>query len=87
MSIAKTWDCTVATDDMTAAVKYCQSNNIPLIGTLGILYKGYEQKVITNIEAENLLQTLITNKYYKSPVSDFKSVIDSFERNIGKKLY
>lgn len=87
LAIAKTWKVTIATDDMKAAKKYCEKNNISLIGTLGILYQAYDKNIITAEEGQAILSDMINIRAYKSPVSDFNSVIEWFEQNKGRKLF
>lgn len=87
MAIAKTWGCTLASDDMKAVRKYCVSNKIELLGSLGILFDAYSEKLINAQDGQQLLSDMINMSRYKCPVSQFKEVIDWFEKGIGRELF
>lgn len=87
MAIAKSWECTVASDDMRAVRKFCLNNSVTLIGTLGILYQAYNQGFLTEVEAESLLQRMMNTYSYNPPVKDFTDVVNHFRDGYGKKLY
>lgn len=87
LAISKNWRCTIATDDMTAAKKYCKRNNISLIGTLGILYQAYIKCIIDKIEGQAILDDMINIRQYKSPTNDFDDVITWFEKHEGNELF
>lgn len=87
LAIAKNSSCTVATDDMRVARKYCEDNNISLIGTLGILYKAYENGLISADDGQAILSDMINIRKYKSPTASFSDVIAWFEEGRGKKIY
>ena len=87
MAIAKTWGCTVGSDDLRAVRKYCEENNIELIGCLGILYDAYESDIIKKIDGDKILVDMINKTKYKCPVTTFQEIIDYFKKGIGRKLY
>lgn len=87
MAIAQINQCTVASDDLRATRKYCEVNNINHIGSLGILYDCYTNDLLNFTQADSLLKRMINETKYRSPVSDFQSVQDWFEKGIGIRLY
>ncbi|TGY42475.1 hypothetical protein [Clostridium perfringens] len=87
LAISKNWKCTIATDDMTAAKKYCEKNNISLIGTLGILYQAYRECIINKNEGQAILDDMINIREYKSPTNDFDDIITWFEKHEGQELF
>lgn len=87
MAIGKTWECTIASDDMRATRKYCKKYCIHQIGTLGILYHAYREGIISAGEAQQMLSDMISIVKYSSPVSNFQSVIDWFEKGVGRELF
>lgn len=87
MAIALHHGCTVASDDMRATVKFCKKHNIPLIGSLGILYKAFHNKIVDKDEAQLLLDDMIKKSNYKSPVITFQEVINWFRKREGRQIY
>lgn len=87
MAIAKENSWTVGSDDMKAARKYCEKNSIPLMGSLGILFDAYDQKIIDENEGQAILTDMINITYYKSPVSNFSDVINWFKHKEGRVLF
>ena len=87
MAIAKTWGCTMASDDLSAVRKYSENSGIDLIGSLGILYHAFSESLITDEEANSLLQEMIDKSGYRCPVRHFAKVRDWFERSAGRRLY
>lgn len=89
LAIAKNWRCTVASDDLRAARAYCEKHGLDLIGSLGILYSAYSEKIKPDFkDCDKLLSDMITKTNYKSPVSTFQEVVVNwFEKGIGTKLY
>jgi len=87
MAIAKTWSGTVGSDDLRATRKYCDQHGIPLLGTLGVLYDAYDNKLINEVDADKALNDMISQTNYKTPVHNFVEVIDWFRDGKGKKLY
>lgn len=87
LAIAKTWNCTVASDDMTATRNYCKKNNIDQIGSLGILYDAFETELLNEADADKLLKDMIDLSEYRCPVHKFAEVIDWFKHGIGRELF
>ncbi len=86
MAIAKDINGTVGSDDMRATVNYCNRNNIPLMGTLGILYDAFLKRLLTQTDSQSILKTMI-GQGYSCPISNFQDVIDWFKDGRGRKLY
>ena len=87
LSIAKNWGATIATDDMRAAKKHCERNNISLIGTLGILFQAYDKNIISEEEGQTIIDDMINIRGYISPVSKFSDIIGWFKEHKGKELF
>ena len=64
MAIAKERNCTLASDDLSATVKYCKRHNIDLIGSLGILYDAYQTGILEGGQADRVLTDMIQNTNY-----------------------
>lgn len=87
ISIAKNRKCTIVTDDMRAAYKYCKKNSVSLKGSLGIIYEAYEKKIISFDEGQAILDDMIKIRKYTSPVSSFDDIVNWFDKGIGKELF
>lgn len=55
LAIAKNWGCTVASDDLRATRKYCLKHGLDQIGSLGILYNAYLQKIVPDYKTRVIL--------------------------------
>lgn len=87
MAIAKTWNCTVASDDLRATRKFCKEHNIDQIGCLGILYDTFDSGIITLEEGDALLNDMIVKSHYTCPVNHFDNIIQWFKNGIGRELF
>ncbi|MED3441938.1 hypothetical protein [Bacillus subtilis] len=87
MAIAKDKGWTVGSDDLKATKKYCSTNKIPLMGTLGILYDAYDKEIINASEGQQILNDMLSKTRYICPVKLFSNVIDWFEKGQGRRLY
>ena len=87
LSIAKVKGYTVGFDDMRAARKFCQRYNVELKGSIGILYEAYDKAIISESEAEDILNDMIKLSSYQSPTSKFQEAINWFENGHGKQLF
>lgn len=87
MAIAKEKGWTVGSDDLRATRKFCTNNNIPLMGSLGILFDAYDKEIIDASEAQQILDDMISITQYASPVKHFSDVINWFENGQGRQLY
>ena len=87
MAIAKTWNCTLGSDDLSATLKYSRNHGIQLIGSLGILYDAFESNLLNYGQAAQLLVDMITVTGYRCPVNNFQQVVDWFTNGIGRELF
>jgi predicted nucleic acid-binding protein len=87
MAIAQDLGCTVGSDDLSATVAYCKKEQIPLLGTYGVLYDAYKQQKINDREGTSLLQEMVHRFNQKLPVTSFKKVIEWFEHKKGLELF
>lgn len=85
MAIAQKKECTVGSDDLKAAVKYCSQNSIPLMGTYGVMYDAYNKEIITETEGTLIISDMATRS--KLPITDFQRVVDWFENRKGLRLF
>lgn len=63
----------VVTDDY-AARKHCQEKGLTVTGTIGILRRLYQEDVITQHRADEILTVMISAGFY-SPIKSFKDFI------------
>ncbi|KSU89800.1 MULTISPECIES: hypothetical protein [Priestia] len=87
MAIAKINGYTVGCDDMAAARKFCERNQIPLMGSLGILYDAVNNQILSAADADLVLNDMVSKSSYRSPVKNFSEVVGWFKNKKGKKLY
>ncbi|WP_411954221.1 hypothetical protein ACKXGF_13540 [Alkalibacillus sp. S2W] len=87
LATARHMHCVACSDDMRAAVKYCNKHHIPLKGSLGILYDAYLRGLFDKNKGQTILETMIHRSNYKSPVSDFQTIIDAFEGRSDWQLF
>lgn len=86
MAIAEHQGGTVGSDDLRATHRYCQQKNIPLLGSLGILYDSYSKGCIDSKEGDRILNIML-RQGYRCPVNNFQQILDWFEKGQGRILY
>lgn len=87
MAIASVKGWTVGSDDIRATLKFCQSNSVPLITSLGILYHAYDSQLISGPDGDHILKDMISKTKFKTPVSNFNEVIGWFKHGKGRQLF
>ncbi|GIO33276.1 DNA-binding protein [Paenibacillus albilobatus] len=86
MAIAKDQNCTVGSDDLRATHKYCRTNSIPMLGSLGILYDSYDRDHIDEQEGQAILTDMLS-KGYRCPVKKFNEILEWFQNGKGRELF
>lgn len=87
LAIAKHENLTVGSDDMRATKRFCQTNNLQLIGSLGVLFDAHLNQLINSTEANTLLNEMIIKSHYRCPVTQFIDVYNWFKYGIGRELF
>jgi predicted nucleic acid-binding protein len=89
MAYARYRGCTLMSNNMRDVRRYCETNQIPILGVSGILYQSFKSGYISQAEAENIWSLMI-NKRRKLPVNNFNEVINGFtngKTSCGKILF
>jgi predicted nucleic acid-binding protein len=73
LAVAKNRKWTFLTDDGNAR-NYARESNIVVSGTIGILISSIDEELITMVEGEDYLQTMIKNKY-RSPFKHLRDIL------------
>jgi predicted nucleic acid-binding protein len=73
LAIAQARGYKIATDDKDAR-RWARQQGIPHTGTLGILARGVQKKVISLVEGNQLLQIMIASGYY-APIKNLDEIV------------
>lgn len=77
---------TVGSDDMTGVVRICKRYNIPILGTMGILYDAYTKQIISCKSGDKIIRNM-KNNGRNIPVNEFYDILNWFENGKGRELY
>lgn len=86
MVLAKKMGGTVGSDDLTGVIRICKKFNVPILGTMGILYDAYTKKIIDYQSCNKIIHNM-KNNGRAIPVNSFNEVLNWFEKCEGKELY
>ena len=86
LTIAEITEGTVCSDNISDVKSYIDRHNMELKTTLGIIFDAYSEKIIDQIQGEEMIKNII-NDGNKIPVSTFEEVINWFENEEGRKLF
>ncbi|QSQ10565.1 hypothetical protein H0A61_02975 [Koleobacter methoxysyntrophicus] len=82
--IAKKLNGTAVSDNIPQIFPIYQKRNIPLLGTMGILYDAYINQYIDHIKGQKIIDK-IRNEGNIIPVRRFSQIIDWFKNGQGNK--
>lgn len=88
MVVAKKWEGTAGSDNLRDIVRYCKKHNVPILGTMGILYDAYKKSIIDISTGDGIVLGMLNDKRKIPPtIRCFNDILDWFERGQGVELY